>query len=370
MTKPLDRMARATQLVRQGRLDEATALLQGTNAKTGKANAAPNATARLNKVKADPGSLHGRLAGNLGRLGGLASGRNPLPDMDDLRAASVLARAKRGSGASPVLAPGARYEWRTHKGPHGSRRYRLYVPAATSVRAMPLVVMLHGCTQDADDFAAGTRICEAAERHGFMVVLPEQPRDANPMGCWNWFEPAHQDAKRGEPAIIAGIVDEVARGERIDRARIVVAGLSAGGAMAATLGATRPDLFSGVAVHSGLPHGSARDTASAFAVMRSGGRAGRAWPAHVRLFVVQGDADATVAPVNADALLSAVGGTVRKMRDGGMTVTDHLGPNGEPIARGWRVPGLAHAWSGGARGASYTSPNHPDATAGLIQFLL
>ena len=235
---------------------------------------------------------------------------------------------------------------------------------------MPLVLMLHGCTQDADDFAAGTRICEAAEQHGFVVALPEQGRDANPMGCWNWFEPAHQHGQRGEPAILSGIVDEVTRGERIDRARIVAAGLSAGGAMAATLGVTRPDLFSGVAVHSGLPHGSAKDTASAFAAMRSGGRASGSWPSRVRLFVVQGEADTTVAPVNADALLSSVNGQVRKTRTGNMTVIDRVAPNGEMLARAWCIPGLAHAWSGGAKGASYTAPNHPDATAGMVEFLL
>ena len=403
MTTMLDRMMEATRLVREGRTARATDVIRGAvGAGEGTPDAPPEGVAR-GRVEIDGEALPpgkgssgtrasqpearrttaapkaqaapprpGRSAARPGRAGiartldGALKGLGRKP----LGTASILARAKRGGSLAPTVAPGARYEWRTHRGPHGSRRYRLYVPAARPTRAMPLVMMLHGCTQDADDFAAGTRILEAAERHGLVVVLPEQPREANAMGCWNWFERGHQSPTAGEPAILGAIIDEVGAGERIDRARILAAGLSAGGAMAATLGATRPDLMAGIGVHSGLPHGAAHDTASAFAAMGSGGRAGKPWPDGPRLFVVQGDADTTVAPANADALTGSVDGRSDTRREQGILVTDRIGSDGRVRARAWRVPGLAHAWSGGAKGASYTAPNMPDATAGMLEFLL
>ena len=283
--------------------------------------------------------------------------------------ARVRARAK-GSGVEAKVAAGATWEWRAHSGPHGSRRYRLYVPAGAASGPRPLLVMLHGCTQDPDDFATGTRILAAAEREGMVVALPEQPRDANPMGCWNWFEPAHQGTG-GEPGIIAAIARDVAEAEGVDPARVFAAGLSAGGAMAATLAATHPDLFAAVGVHSGLPHGAARDMGSALSVMRTG--AVPTPPSRAddpRLFVLHGDADATVAPANADALMAGVAGERRRRAVGRAAVTTVHDAAGRALAEGWRVSGLGHAWSGGDPRGSHAAATGPDATAEMLRFFL
>ena len=375
----LDRMKRALHLTREGRMHDATAVIQDAIGRSdAPGDAASRRTAKSRRAgPATPGgdaasasrTAESPRSGTLGFDPKQLTGRLPRPNLK-LHPA-VRGRVKRG-GISPAVPDGSRWEWHTHAGPHGSRRYRLFVPSAGDA-AKPLVVMLHGCTQDPDDFAAGTRILEAAAERGLIVVLPEQTRQANPMACWNWFEPAHQ-ARGGEPGILAGIVGDVAAGEGVDRARIVVAGLSAGGAMALVLGESYPDLFRGVGVHSGLPTGVARDTGSALAAMRNGpavpsrGRGGAA-----RLFVLHGDADTTVSPRNADALLEqarsgAMAETVEPK--GAATITRLHRPDGTAMAEFWRVPGLGHAWSGGAPGASYTAPNAPEATGPMLDFLL
>ena len=153
------------------------------------------------------------------------------------------------------------------------RAYKLYVPPAIDGRPLPLVVMLHGCTQDPDDFAAGTAMNEAARERGFLVLYPAQSQQANPSRCWNWFKHNHQVRDRGEPRLIAGMTRDVMKRHDVDPRRVYVAGLSAGGAMAAIVGAAYPDLYAAVGVHSGLAAGAAADLPGALQAMKTGAAA-------------------------------------------------------------------------------------------------
>ena len=208
------------------------------------------------------------------------------------------------------------------------RDYKLYVPPQAGRRPLPLVVMLHGCTQDPDDFAAGTRMNEAARAEGCFVLYPAQSQQANPQRCWNWFKHSHQERGRGEPALLAAMTRQVMERHDIDPARVYVAGLSAGGAMAAILGETYPDLFAAIGVHSGLASGSAKDLPSALAAMRSGADAAASAVAGVPTIVFHGDADATVHPDNGHHVIRASPGRSdrdpqahREQADGGRDYT-------------------------------------------------
>jgi poly(hydroxyalkanoate) depolymerase family esterase len=168
---------------------------------------------------------------------------------------------------------GAQFLTATFSNEASSRPYKLYVPSGYRPdRPAPLVVMLHGCTQSPDDFAAGTRMNAGAEEHACLVVYPGQTASANMQRCWNWFSEGDQHRDRGEPALIAGITREVMRDYAIDPRQVYVAGLSAGGAAAAIMGDAYPDLYAAIGVHSGLACGAASDMPSAFAAMQGGGR--------------------------------------------------------------------------------------------------
>ncbi|MBA3914351.1 MAG: PHB depolymerase family esterase [Acidobacteriales bacterium] len=286
----------------------------------------------------------------------------------------------------PDLPAGALFLQRTYRDQAGSRSYKLYVPSRYYGQAMPLIVMLHGCMQNADDFAAGTRMNEAAEAHGCLIVYPEQTSSANMNKCWNWFKAADQQRDAGEPSLIAGITREVMRDYAVDRDRVYVAGLSAGGAAAAIMGSEYPDLYAAIGVHSGLACGAARDIPSAFGAMKGDGGSLRPTSRHggskrqvVPTIVFHGDRDTTVSHCNADAVVAQSGRgekltqrTEKGRVAGGLTYsrTLHTNEAGETVIEQWSVHEAGHAWSGGSPAGSYTLPQGPDATGEMVRFFL
>ena len=273
--------------------------------------------------------------------------------------------------------------------------YKLYVPStyASDGPEVPLIVMLHGCTQSPDDFAAGTRMNQLAEEHGFLVAYPAQAPRANGSKCWNWFLPGDQRRDAGEPSLIAGIAREVAGAYRIDQRRIFVAGLSAGAAMAVILGTTYPDLFAGVGAHSGLAYGMAHDVPSAFQVMRDAS-AGISQSAlqdrncqvpigvTIPMILFHGDRDSTVDSRNGAALVaqtlaafsagSAVptGASETTIAGGVSCMRTVYSLGTKTIVEDWLIHGAGHAWSGGSAAGSFTEPTGPDASAEMVRFFL
>lgn len=273
----------------------------------------------------------------------------------------------------------ARFTAEQYEGPAGSRPFKLYVPSGHRGQATPLIVMLHGCTQSPDDFAAGTRMNEAAEAANCVVAWPAQTSAANMQKCWNWFNAAEQQRGQGEPAVVAGIVRQVMAHCAIDPRRVYVAGLSAGGAAAAVLGATYPDLFAAVGVHSGLACGAARDMPSGFAAMShpSAGRplAGGGLPT----IVFHGERDSTVHPGNGDAVIAqAIADATLTPRRTKATVpgghaytrTEYRDAEGRTVMERWAIAGAGHAWAGGSPNGSFTDPRGPDATREMLRFFL
>lgn len=286
----------------------------------------------------------------------------------------------------PLRTPAApgREQWLDGRFTHRGRTldYKLYIPPQTGGALRPMVVMLHGCTQDAADFAAGTRMNEQARALGVMVLYPEQSQRANPRRCWNWFHPQHQQRGRGEPAVLAALTLSVAAEHRVDHARIYVAGLSAGGAMADILGAVYPEVFAAVGVHSGLPRGSASDVMSALAAMRSGAPAAPVGATRPPTIVFHGDADATVHISNGRAIIDAAlkargmapeqAAPLQAQSPGGQRYSQcvYRDGSGRTLAESWQLHGAGHAWSGGHLAGSYTDATGVDATAQMLRFFL
>jgi poly(hydroxyalkanoate) depolymerase family esterase len=279
----------------------------------------------------------------------------------------------------PEHVPGAgQFLSRSYRNAAGTRAYRLYVPSGYRGEPVPLVVMLHGCKQSPQDFAAGTRMNAHAEERTWLVAYPEQSSTANGSRCWNWFRPEDQRRGEGEPSIIAGITQQVMNDFAVDPARVYVAGLSAGGAAAAIMGSTYADLYAAVGIHSGLASGAAQDIPSAFAAMRRGVRMrqGTAGTPIMPTIVFHGDQDRTVNPQNAEVILAHFAHAQlekRVERDqvaGGYnyTRTRYIDLAGSVLLELWVVHGEAHAWSGGSRDGSYTDPNGPDATREMLRF--
>jgi poly(hydroxyalkanoate) depolymerase family esterase len=345
-------MTEALRLTRTGNLAEASSLIQSALAATVAEPAPPPAASGATiELKA-----------------------HRVSDAPD-RATSPKREAVRPQGA------GASFEERSYRGPAGTLDYRLYIPA-DAAPGMPLVIMLHGCTQSPEDFARGTGMNRLADEFGFLVAYPRQSGAANPQRCWNWFKPSDQKRDRGEPALIAGITRAVVADLRADPKRVYVAGLSAGGAAAAIMGAAYPDLYAAIGVHSGLASGAARDLPSAMMAMRSGPSSPTAASGHfVPVITFHGDRDAVVHQANSRQIIAAAtaaAGGVLRTRDepgrspGGRAYTRSLSIDADDhvLIEEWMIHGAGHAWSGGNPAGSYTDPAGPDATREMLRFFL
>ncbi len=389
-------MIEATRLTRQGRLTEAYSLMQRLLRNTGepgtdvnKTRSSPSGFAAIKTIEASSvdavdspptPSWAKRFAGRI-----VQSPTTPVESIGIKSGVRPSAAANAPSQAGEFL--NATF---THNSA-GTRAYKLYVPNAYNGQPLPLIVMMHGCTQSPDDFAAGTRMNAIAEERGCFVAYPAQPSSANGSKCWNWFTPDNQQRDKGEPALIAGMTRQIARDYAIDPKRIYVAGLSAGGAAAAVLAAAYPDIYAAVGVHSGLACGAASDITSALTAMRTGNPpspklvplspASLAVARHVPTIVFHGDKDQTVHLRNghhvidqsrtsgvADLRLVTKPGQVTGGR--AYSQTCHLDTNGKTIIEMWVVHGSGHAWSGGSAAGSYTDPRGPDASAEMIRFFL
>ncbi|MGQ4877608.1 alpha/beta hydrolase family esterase [Billgrantia sp. LNSP4103-1] len=436
------RMEEATRLTRAGKLHEAMAILQGAmpgkydkhgargeegqgeaesvgNTDEGntfegswqvvdvdeKASASRPASAEQNSQRTGKSSAgaasHSTFGpGRQATTGTIPSGNNGLSSAwrDKWRQwREVMAQPEQARGVDESAEPGA-FSGGAYTDRAGTRDYKLYLPSGYHGQALPLVVMLHGCTQNPDDFAAGTRMNRLAEEQLFCVLYPAQPMTANSSKCWNWFKAEDQQRQGGEPAIIAGMTRQVIDTYGLDAHRVYVAGLSAGGAMATTLAMTYPDLYAAVGVHSGLPHGVAQSLPDALGLMNGGtgplaaGTSARASMALSRVpaVVFHGDRDTTVHPSNADRVAAQyaawrAAGKRRNEGEGraGVTVergqvpngyaytrTRHHDAKGQPRLEQWMIHGAGHAWSGGDACGSHTDPKGPDAASEMLRFFL
>jgi poly(hydroxyalkanoate) depolymerase family esterase len=386
-------MLEVTRLTRDGRLDKAMALLRGAIPGAPSSNSNRQPGTKGPTIEMVPPSL---LTGESWTLPKWIdadrvdnSGRpNPFGDLGknwpQLGLGRGLGLTKPSVNRAPLAVPdGAQFGEHVFADQAGSRKYKLYVPSGYNEQPLPLVVMLHGCTQTPDDFAAGTRMNDLAEEATFLVAYPAQAQTANISKCWNWFSPADQQRDQGEPSLLAGITRQIMRDFRVAPGRAYIAGLSAGGAAAAIMGATYPDLYAAIGVHSGLACGAASDVPSAFAAMRQGrsevgkgnGGAGRVVPT----IVFHGDRDTTVNPINGDQVI-AQSKAATKLRTavttgkapGGLhyTCTVQTDENGQSILEQWVLHGAGHAWSGGSTAGSYTEPRGPDASREMMRFFL
>jgi poly(hydroxyalkanoate) depolymerase family esterase len=402
-------MLEAVRLTRAGQLAEATAMLQrtlaaGQPAWPGKVGASRNDKAAIDGechvvddeptafAASEPEAKRASTAG----FGTFQKKAWPGADMAALQKSWQGFRgplseplSKRAPGPLPE---GARFIAGSHSNAAGTRNYKLYIPSGYRGEPLPLIVMLHGCSQDPDDFAAGTRMNALAEKQPCLVVYPAQAQGANGSKCWNWFKPGDQQRDRGEPSLIAGITREVCAKYSVDTRRIYVAGLSSGGAMAATMAISYPELYAAAGIHSGLPHALARDLPSALAMMQQGGASPLGRPAKgvsagvpFPAIVFHGDRDTTVHPANGEQVIAQCGArsggagaagarqTVERGRVANgraYTRTLYHGAEEEPVAEHWLVHGAGHAWAGGSQSGSFTDPSGPDAAGEMMRFFL
>jgi poly(hydroxyalkanoate) depolymerase family esterase len=394
-------MAEATRLTREGRIAEATALIQQTLRgvyPTNGTTVTPDDTiidAEFHVVDdAPPVTITEEPPENPTSWKGL-----PLPPRGarPTRPASIPflnSKHQPARGYSPparertvhadqVDRTSGRFIDGVYTGAAGKRTYKLYIPGGFTGQPLPLLIMLHGCTQSSVDFARGTRMNILAEKELCFVAYPEQGQPANNSKCWNWYQSTNQQRGSGEPSLIAGITRQIMGNYPVDASRVYVAGLSSGGAMAAIMAATYPDLYAAVGVHSGVAYGAAQDLPSALKVMQQGAtRQARPLREALPIIIFHGDRDTTVSPLNAERMLeqwlqaapdrrssvreSVVSGQVA----GGRAYTRgiYIDAAGRILAEKWLIRQSGHAWSGGSSGGSYTDPQGPDASAEMMRF--
>jgi poly(hydroxyalkanoate) depolymerase family esterase len=382
-----DIIGEATRLTRAGRLVEATALLK----RMLREGSAPAPTSHKAQPTLKQPTILDVQANVVEENNGpdlAPTGPDMLRDLLD-RSTQRRGFVLRGVAARKPLSPadivpdGTRFIERSYSNSAGSRAYKLFIPSCHQEQSIPLVVMLHGCTQSPDDFAAGTRMNFMAEEKSCFVAYPAQSSDANRAKCWNWFRAADQQRGSGEPSIIAGITRQVIRDFPVDPDRVYVGGLSAGGASAAVMGHTYKDLYAAIGIHSGLACGAAIDLPSAFVAMRQGAQSNHAVAFGdeplVPTIVFHGDRDATVHPSNGDQILEQMARTTKlqKKTDRGQVLGGHAytrtilsDASGRGIAEHWNIQGAGHEWSGGSPAGSYTDPKGPDATREMMRFFL
>lgn len=295
--------------------------------------------------------------------------------------APIKKRASLTSRSAFTVPRGATFEDGTISAAFGRRSYKLYVPTIADQEAgpLPLVVMLHGCGQSANDFARGTGMNALAEQLGFYVLYPTQSRTAHVRRCWNWFKSEDQMRGAGEPALIAAITLEIIAEQAIDPAKVYVAGLSAGAAAALVLATTYPDIFAAVGAHSGLAVGAAHSANSATRAMQ-GGNPGRRHGVKMPTILFHGESDQVVNPRNsrfaAMRALEPFEGLQKTEKIGhtfeghGYVRTMYRIGRGRPYVEHWVVRNAGHAWSGGHSAGSYTDPKGPDASREMIRFFL
>lgn len=423
------RMQEATRLTRAGKLHEAMAILQGAMpAGNGEARGEETADSRRegHTFEGTCEVIEEEVSPSRPASAESASHR-PFERTADAAHSSVSGHARQAAGGTTPSGMGLPSAWRDKwrqwrgsmappepaRGPSapaepgtftagsfanhaGTRDYKLYLPTGYHGQALPLVVMLHGCTQNPDDFAVGTHMNRLAEEQQCCVLYPAQPMTANSSKCWNWFKAEDQQREGGEPAILAGMTRQVLETYSLDAGRVYVAGLSAGGAMATTLAMTYPDLFAAVGVHSGLPHGVARSLPDALGAMQGGtgplggGHSGQGaeWASRVPAIIFHGDRDTTVHPSNGDRVAAQfAAGRKGKASPGGhgasagksvergqvpdgyaYTRTCHHAADGRVRLEQWVIHGAGHAWSGGDARGSHTDPRGPDATREMLRF--
>ena len=420
MSISLSQIFKASQLTKGGRLMEATRLIQQTLG-IGKSAAAARNQPRSDAEAGVPDSndvsdvpFRETFRESSPRSANEPAFRQPLLKMPAAAEPTPSAFREQPELDDPMVAPPAPRAPAARPRPasfeDGSFRmgdtahvYRLYVPSLTATEVaeatlLPLIVLLHGCKQNAEDFALGTAMNALAEQDKCLVLYPEQSSQANMMRCWNWFDAAHQARDAGEPKLIAALTRNVIENHHADPSRVYVAGLSAGGAMAAVVAGLYPEVFAAVGVHSGLPAGAASDMMSAFSAMRNGAKESATGAANGALekgsavvmptIVFHGSADQTVNPGNGEHIIDAA---IAALRDAGIPLkkvaqteaslgtktgrretlrTIYSAADGVPYVEYWAVGSGPHAWSGGDAAGSFTDPHGPSASRAMLDFFL